>query len=214
MLPDEVQVVISPVMEIRPLKFSADFDRYASLVFSSGNGVRAAAARGDLSGRHGIVVGDRTAEIAREFGMDVLSAKGGSRELVSAVKEAKPCGKVLFVRGKHTTGDVVTGLISAGIDTDIVIAYDQISIPLTPDAIQVLRGENRVIIPLFSPRSAALLVKEIGQCGCSAPLMLVAMSQQILDGWVGQDTAESVVAPLRDAKSLAAEVMRRYAQWS
>jgi uroporphyrinogen-III synthase len=213
MLPDEVEVLISPVMEIRPVNFSVDFDRYSTLVFSSGNGVRAAAARENLSGRRGIVVGDRTAEVARDCGMDVVSAKGGSQELLSAVKKAKPSGRVLLVRGKHTTGDVKKGLISAGIDTDSVVGYDQVSMPLSPAAIHVLRGERRVIIPLFSPRSAVLLAKEIGQCDCCAPLVLVAMSRQILAGWVGQGTDQSVVATDRTAKSLAREVMRQYAQW-
>jgi len=57
-----------------------------------------------------------------------------------------------------------------------VVAYAQVAVPLTDIAKAVIEGADPVIIPLFSPRSADLL---IGQVKIGPHVKLLAMSDAV-----------------------------------
>ena len=214
LLPRGADVVISPVLDIRPVDFSTAADRYDALVFASANGVRAAARCLQLAGAKAITAGDRTAEVAANFGMSVVSANGAAEELIATVVRECAQGKVLFVRGRFSRGDVAEALISRGIDTDSVIAYDQVPAALSVQAQAALTGQRRVILPLFSPHSAAILSAEVARCSVWAPLCLIAMSADILAAWAGTEAAQKIVARQRTAGAVADEIMARLADRS
>ncbi|MEE9388153.1 MAG: uroporphyrinogen-III synthase [Paracoccaceae bacterium] len=207
LLGPEVVVVISPVMQIEHLAIPVNGDAYAVFAFASRNGVIAAAKSIDLAGRRAITVGDKTAEAAAKFGMITTSAGGTSRDLVQVTKDAKPGGKILFIRGEHSQGDVAENLNSAGIDTDSAIAYRQTPQSLSPVAQGLLCGEEPVIVPLFSARSARLLSDEAIKCRACAPLILVAISESVLAAWHGPAPAHVAVANQPTGGAMVKEIL-------
>lgn len=212
MLGAKFQVVISPIVEIRYLDFSVRTGEHQTLVFASRNAVTAAARCMDLRGLNAIAVGDRTALAASGQGMTSVSAGGNSDDLVARVIAAGPTGKVLFFRGRHSRGDVAYRLKSVGIETDTVIAYDQVQRRLSAEALELLKGDAPVIIPLFSPRSAALVSSEVKES--RAPLALVAMSKAVLDAWDGANPAAEVVAAQPNVQAMEKETLRLMRTWA
>ncbi len=208
-----VDVAISPVLSIEPRAVRCDLDRYDGLIFTSQNAVRAAAGLG-LTGRRAYCVGARTAALAREHGAMAEALGGDAQALITGLRARAPKGRLLFLRGEHSRGDVEKSLNSAGIETDSLVIYDQRAIPLNAKARDLLGGDRPVILPLFSPRSAAILGRKIGGLDCRAPLGLVAISQAALDGWRGPDPAQAAVAARPDAQAMIDEILRRISQWS
>ncbi len=203
----KTDVVISPVMKIEPLAFSANADDYDVFVFASRSAVLAASKRLDLAGRHAIAVGDKTAGVAESFGMITASAAGIAEDLIKRVQRDFPGGKALFIHGEYTQGDVAKKLNLLGIDTDSTVAYRQIPLPLSKSACALICGEQPVILPLFSARSAAILSNEALQCQSSAPLWLVALSNNVLAAWQGPKPAKFVSVQQVSAAAMAKEIL-------
>ncbi|MBB5721243.1 uroporphyrinogen-III synthase [Loktanella ponticola] len=173
---EPLRCVISPLIEIVSLKVEGAFDDVAHVVFTSVNGVNEARRVGILQGIPAWCVGSKTAKIAMNAGFDVRIAKGDSRSLVSLIAGKSPKGRMVHVRGRHVAGTVIESLDAVGIHCEAVMAYDQVAVMPTQAAIDVLRGENPVIVPLFSPCTAKLF-SQIADF--NAPLHLVVMSDAI-----------------------------------
>lgn len=210
----EADVVISPIIEIRPVNFSIKKGAYHTFVFASQNAVQAGARSMDLRGLRGVTVGDRSAKVARDLGMDVVSAGGNAQDLIATVISLKPEGKTLFIRGEHTRGDVAEQLNLAGIETDFVIAYGQDEQQLSSEARELLRGDRPVIIPLFSPRSARLLSQQIAKVAKLPPIALIGMSDSVIRAWEAQVPDAIFVAERATGPAMAKETRRRIADWS
>ncbi len=212
MLGEGVRVVVSPVIEIQYLDFSVPAEEYPTIVFASRNAVTAAARCMGLRGLNAIAVGERTAQAAKGQGMETVSAAGNAGDLVKCVIAASPVSKVLFVRGRHSRGEIAEGLNRAGIETDSVIAYEQVQQHLSAEARDLLDGEAPVIIPLFSPRSAALMASEANKF--YAPLSLVGMSKAVLEAWDGPTPAAQTIADQPNAQAMAKETLRLVRSWA
>ncbi len=208
-----VDVVISPVIRIEPRDISVEARNFDALIFTSPNGVLAASRSLDLKGLRAVTVGDRTAQVANSFGMLTISARGVAEDLVATVIQEYAGGRVLFIRGRHTRGNIETKLKNAGIDTESCIAYDQCVQPLSEQAGRVLCGERPVILPLFSPRSAVLLSIEASACQASAKLYLIGMSDNVIAGWTGPAPVSSVAVSPPTSAAMAAEILGRIAHW-
>ncbi len=205
------EVVISPIIEIQAVEFNVDPDTYHSLIFASQNAVQMAGRSLDLRGRRAVTVGGRSAKAARDLGMDVMSAGGNADDLVACVIARKPPGRVLFLRGRHSRGDVEKRLKNAGIDTDSAIVYEQVEQPLTQQARVVLGGDRPVIMPVFSPRSAQLLGAEVAKISGCAEIYLIAMSDAVLGAWGGPPSDRVDVADHPNAAAMAKQTLRRIA---
>ena len=171
-----VRTVLSPLIETAPVVVDQDFGNVAHVLFTSVNGVHQSDRLRVPTSAIAWCVGDKTAHAAQALGFETQTAGGTSEKLLSLIVAAQPVGRMLHVRGKHTTGDVVGGLAEHGIVCEPIIAYDQVAIAPTQQAIDLLCGENPVIAPLFSPRTAKLF-EQIG--GFRAPLHLVVMSEAV-----------------------------------
>ncbi len=202
----DVNVQISPVLEIVPLKIQINADDYALFIFASRNAVLAAAKSMDLSGRRAITVGDRTAKAATQLGMTAISAKGTAAQLIQTVQNHRPAGKAIFLRGEHSQGNIAETLKMRGIDTDSTVIYRQLPLSLNEAAREILCGDNPVVLPLFSARSAAILSGEALNCRATAPLVLVAISPDVLAVWNGPIAAQSVVARKPTAAAMLKEI--------
>ncbi len=203
------EVLISPVLEITPLLLGVNPASYAGLIFTSQNAVRAAASQAALAGMQAWAVGRHTAAAARAAGMRVTSANGTADDLVALITRARPAGRLLFLRGEHSRGQVAERLNSAGIETDSEVIYRQEERPLSARALTVLQGERPVIVPLFSPRSARLLSRQAA--GARAPLHLLAMSPAVLAAWEGPLPASARTVELPEAEAMAREILRHVA---
>jgi uroporphyrinogen-III synthase len=181
----EVPVVIAPLIEILPRGLTIDPGGAAGLIFTSENGVAAFA--GIDARRHWPVwcVGERTAQAARAAGFARVELGGGDAEaLLAGILAARRRGPLLHLRGQHAAGDLVGRLTAAGLPATAAVVYDQRACALPAEARALLADPAEdLLLPLFSPRSAALLVKAAAAAVTEARLHPVAISMATAEVW-------------------------------
>lgn len=180
----KVRLVVAPLMAVEYLTPDLPSGPFVGLIFTSSAGVAAAARLGADLPRRAWCVGEKTAGRATAAGFDAIAAGGDAEALVAAIMEARPDGPLLHLRGEDTRGSVAERLISAGIETVSAVIYRQTPQPLSAKALELLRGTGVVAVPLFSPRSAALLTEAM-PADRQACLRLVCMSQAVADAVAG-----------------------------
>jgi len=201
----DTQVIVSPVLEIRQIQIDCKVENYDVIIITSRNAVTAESGL-DLSGLKAFVVGEKTAEQARRRGISVIGVAPDADALVELIRRMQPKGKLLHIRGRHTAGDIANRLVSFGIETDSCVCYQQDSCPLSPAAKGALASPAPVILPLFSPRSAAILSAELQGLLVKGEITLVAISQATLSAWGGPKPAHSVVVKTPDGQAMLQEI--------
>lgn len=194
-----LSVVISPVLKIETLTTDADFSNYATLVFTSANGVAAAE---NLHGRRVVTVGCNTAVKAQQAGAESVCLGSDVEALIARADEIE--GPALHCRGVHTRGDLAARLRAKGIQTDEAVLYDQVSQPLNQAAQTLLGSPGKVVTPLFSPRSAKLL----SSSKIAAEMHIIAMSQAVASAWTSQGDID--VAETPTSKAMALRTVRHF----
>ncbi len=101
-------------------------------------------------------------------------AGGTAEELVAALLQIRPNSPLLHLRGEHSRGNVAERLTELGVTTLEQSIYQQRLLPLTDQAREAAAGENTVIAPIFSPRTARQFADVWDG---SAPLLLAAISE-------------------------------------
>ncbi|MDE0850875.1 uroporphyrinogen-III synthase [Yoonia sp.] len=206
-----VRTVISPLLEIVPLAVSGSYQNVDHVIFTSVHGVAAAARLGLQKGIAAWCVGTQTANAAADMGFAVHNADGANRELVAMIVAAAPKGRMIHVRGKYVAGAIVEHLRSSGIVCDVVVAYEQMACPATSAARSLLRGQNSVIVPLFSPRTAKLFA-EIADF--NAPLHLITMSEAVDVSNEDAPIASRKIATNNRRAGMITETLSQYAHFS
>jgi uroporphyrinogen-III synthase len=204
----KVQTVISPLIEIVPLPVTENFADVSHVVFTSVNGVAAADRIGVPTSIVAWCVGTKTAEMAETAGFDVRIAGGTSDSLAALIVAESPTGRMVHVRGRHVAGQLIENLADAGITCETTIAYDQIASPLTQAAVDLLRGQDPVIVPLFSPRTAKLFTET---ADVNAPLHLILISD-VVD--IAAQNILAVSRALADGNGMIDQTLVRYARFS
>lgn len=149
-----LRIVISPLMDIEFLDIASAPD-CDTVVFTSLNGVEAWK-RGKFPTQcECFCVGEATASAARNLGFEPIVSGGTVEHLLSDIRNAAPKGQILHIHGRHTRGNLVAHLSAFGLDVQGLTVYEQRLLDLSADAKSVLQGGAPVIVPLFSPRSAA-----------------------------------------------------------
>ena len=171
----DASVVISPAMEIVPVPATVDTVP-AGLILTSENGAEAAGRLGLPPGLPAWCVGTRTAEVARAAGFAAINADGDAEVLLRAILSAPDAGPLLHLRGDHARGDIVPRLRAAGRAARDIVVYRQEDRPLSAEAKAVLAGPVRVVLPLYSPRTATIIAD---QGPFSAPLHVIAISPAV-----------------------------------
>ncbi len=185
----DLPVIVSPVLAIEPQGALPDLDGVRWLIFTSQHGVFRYA---ELTARRDIpayAVGDATARAAEAEGMRAISCAGDARDLLARIRGDGARGPMLHLRGAHAAADVAGALRGAGIEAAEAVIYAQRTLPLSEAARACLAGTAPVIAPVFSPRSAAQLLKDGAP---RAPLVIVAISPAAADR-VPQGAAASVI---------------------
>lgn len=154
--PDRTRCIISPLMVIAPTKNLPNLDGCQAMLFTSVNGVSAFADLGINTDLQCYCVGVRTAQAARDVGLQAISADGAAADLIALInKNLTPeVGSLLHCRGEHSTGDITASLSACGFDVREAVLYSQNSCDLTGKAqLALASGEVNAIL-IYSPRSA------------------------------------------------------------
>lgn len=163
--------VLAPLLEIQYLKSPApDAATFASCVFTSVYGVRGAVenlpAGERFSGKPVFAVGDATAAEAGNAGFtNITSASGGGEELGALINARLGKGKLLHICGKDYSGKFET-LQQAGFEVARWLVYKATAGEALPAAgVEAIKSGKIESVLLFSPRSAAILVKVLAGLG-------------------------------------------------
>lgn len=176
-----VRVVISPLIDIVPLDPSPRLGDAAGAVFTSAQGV-VLAPPGE--GMPAYCVGKRTAQAARHAGWQVRLTAQTAHDLVQRMTGAAP--PLVHFAGRYRRGDVAKHLIEMGISTRVAVLYDQKPRDLSPDAQTLLRSAGRVIVPLFSPRTAAhFQAQSRDATRVEVVAISAAVAEELRDGFAG-----------------------------
>lgn len=182
-----VAAVIAPLMRIVPVPHdSAALQAAPVVVLTSAEAVPAAGAG---AGRRALCVGGATADAAAAAGFAVEVGQGGAEALLPLIA-ARP-GPMIHPHGRH---------IARRLPVPGMVVYDQVA--LDPDAalLALLAADAPLVLPLFSPRSAALAAQ--AAAGARAPIAAVAISDAAAAGWGAPVTATAALpdaAAMRDA---------------
>lgn len=199
----QLTVIHAPLLEIVPLAVAVPDEGLRGVIFTSANGVEAAARAGAPTGLPAYCVGEQTAEAARVAGWPPRVTCPDAEHLIAALLRLRPEAPLLHLRGVHARGDIAGRLTAGGIETRALPVYDQRLLPLTAQARAALAATGPVIVPLFSPRTARQFA-DIG--GGSAPLYLAAISPAAAEAVENMHPAALIVAGHPDAAAMAAAV--------
>lgn len=169
---DDVSFCISPLMRISFAPKLPDLEAIKTLIFTSVNGVAGYINAGGPRNLPCYTVGDVTARAAQDAGLQAISAGGDAESLIRLILADGAQGPMLHLRGAHARGDIAERLSMQGCPVAQTIIYTQHDIPLNAEAKALLDGTAPVLMPVFSPRSAALL----GSGPMRAPTYVIAMS--------------------------------------
>lgn len=190
-----VRIVVAPLLDIVATGAVPELEPYDGVIFTSAQGVEFAPAGG---GRAAYCVGLRTAEAARARGWEVEQVARTAAELATALAKVQ-ARRLLHLAGRHRRGDIAADLRHSGKSVDVHVLYDQHARPLSPQAHRALASADRIIVPLFSPRSAALFAKAAPEMGQA---IVVALSAAVAEGLGGLKAQDLHVASAPTAKEM------------
>ncbi len=195
-------VVVSPVIEIVPVD-PGPLPVPGELILTSENGAEAARRLGLPKALRAWCVGAQTAAAARMAGFDAVSAEGDAEALLRLILAKEDRGPLLHLRGEHARGDIAPRLRAAGREARDAVAYRQDERRLTAEAQAVLAGREAVVLPLYSPRSAAILA---AQGPFAAPLRVIAISRATLRAAGMLGAAETLIIGNPDGRGMLAAI--------
>ncbi|NDW32111.1 uroporphyrinogen-III synthase [Salipiger sp. PrR007] len=191
--------ILSPLIEVETTGPLPELAGVTGLVFTSASGVRAYAELGGTPLPLCYAVGEATARAARLIGMTPRVAQGDAEALLALVLGESPGGALLHPRGTHARGDLAARLTAAGQPCAEAVIYDQPTRPLSAEAVSALRGQLPVVVPLFSPRSAALFAAAARDVNATAPLFAAYMSAEVEAALSGLYVLDSEIVLRPDA---------------
>lgn len=157
------EALIAPLSEIVPLPFDAGaFAGARTLVVTSANAIPALAAVPGIEGLPAWCVGPGTARAARAAGFKAREAGGDAERLIARLRRVRPAGPLVHVHGRHLARDISGELAAEGLAITGVAVYEARALDWPAGTLDRLRGRT-VVAPLFSPRAAAGLARQLGE---------------------------------------------------
>lgn len=196
-----VRPVIAPLMAPDYLSPPIPPGPFAAVVFTSAHGVEGALRLGLQLPPLAWCVGRSTAAAATAAGLTARSADGSADDLVAAIEQDPPNGRLLYIRGVDTSGDIASTLNSKDIPTVSLQVYLQKPIPFSGESLLLLRNPTPLIVPLFSPRSARLFRQALPP-DALADLRIVAMSEAVATAAADIPRTAMVIAGNPDAPGM------------
>ncbi|WP_195821067.1 uroporphyrinogen-III synthase [Roseobacter sp. MH60115] len=195
-LSGRLAVIESPLIEIVPERADFEIGAGEAVIFTSANGVRHAPGG---QGRQAFCVGQRTTEAAGAAGWESVFCGQTSDALVSSLLAAPPTARLWHLAGRHTRGQIAERLTAGGLPVTRITVYDQALRPLTSQAKSVLQHGNPVILPVFSPRTAAQFAQE---CPADACPHIVALSEAVAAAMTHLNYASLEITSMPDAQTV------------
>ena len=188
----DLNIVTAPIMQIESTGLTDPIPRDAAVIFTSVSAVHAIRDHLSGTGRRAYCVGQNTARAAAEAGWSIGATVADADDLVSALLRTPPDAPLVHLRGTHSRGAVAQRLTGGGVPCTERLVYRQIAQCLTVSAKNLLRTASPVILPLFSPRSAALVAADL-----PAPvrdLWVATLSPAVTQAWGAAPAARLVEA--------------------
>ena len=174
-----IEAIVGPLLEIRYRDAAApDLSGIQAILCTSANGVRALARLSDERGVPVLAVGEATAARARAAGFaQVESAGGNVAELARLVRRRlRPAaGRLLHIAGSDVAGDLAGELRDHGYRLERAVLYEACPVPGLSAATARALGAGIIDFALFfSPRTAAIFARLVGQAGLADALCRLA----------------------------------------
>lgn len=156
----DIAALSAPMLRFHTLETSLpDAEGFAALALTSGNALRALAARGAVDRYRRLrvfAVGDATADLARKMGFaDVQSASGGMSLLVERLVHARLSGPILYPAARVPAGDLAKSLAPYGVMVVTARVYDMQPAQSLDDAIIAGMRDGGIDAALFYSRRTA-----------------------------------------------------------
>ena len=187
-LRERFPVVISPLMRIVPIGDQPDLTNYKAVIFTSTNAVEFGPHGNE---RYAYCVGEETAKRARMAGWQVVTTAVNADGLVDDLAATGPIGPILHLAGRHRRGEIAQRMTARGTQVDVYTLYDQKLLPLSDEAQSLLDGEGRVVVPLFSPRTATQFIDQARKLD---RVTMITMSKAVAQVCKGSHSANVLVA--------------------
>ncbi len=181
-------IICAPLIDIVPTGVQVNISPYRGVIFTSSNAVELAP---NGSGTAAFCVGEATAGSAQHAGWSVAFSQKTALELINRFRKEMPKGPLLHLAGRHRRGDIAGQLTAIGIKTDVEVLYDQTPVGLPKEALALLKSQGRVVVPLFSPRTAAQFMEQAPDL---QNVIIIAMSDAVAQVCRGSNVAKVVVA--------------------
>ena len=176
----DIRVLVSPVIEIVDHGPLPDLSATGTLILTSTHAAERLGRSGALVGRDVRTVGDATAHAAGMHGAKAIALGHDAQSFLQNARDlAPPC---THCRGVHTRGDIAATLNARGIRCDEAVIYDQRARDLSDEARAAFSDGERMVAPIFSPRSAQLLSAQVPS---NANLSVIAISPAAAEAWSG-----------------------------
>ena len=157
----------APLMRFEALEATADPAGAWGVALTSAAAARAAPPASEPGGEAlralpCFCVGEATAEAARAAGFaEVRAADADAAALAALIAAAAPPGaEILHLRGRHGGAALADALAAAGLHPRHVVVYAMAAAEaLPPEAAAALAAGEVKLVPVFSPRSGAILAR-------------------------------------------------------
>ena len=203
----EAKIIISPLFTIKFTKPQIDLTAFDGIIFTSSNGVEAIKGLELPQNMPCFAVGPKTAKQAAELGFLVSQGSGNADDLINLILSRPSVGRLLHIGGKHIRGNISTRLTQAGHSCERIVAYKQETLPLTTEALDAFKEEKPLILPLFSPRTAQLLITQ------SVPLEhshMIALSDAVAKPFKNYKLSSLIVAKAPNSESMLNDLLKTF----
>lgn len=213
----DLSVLIAPVQAIvpDPRAAAAALRGAGGVIFTSQSGVAACAGADVPPGLPAFCVGTRTADAARAAGFaprpDPPGDLDGLVARIAADGWPRDAGPLVHLHGAHVTGDAMGALAALGIGARGHVVYDQRAMPLSDAARRLLAARARVVVPVFSPRSARLMAPALATA--TARVRIAAISPRAAAALDVQAARKVRVADSPDAAGMVDTVAALLSGW-
>ncbi|QFT83074.1 uroporphyrinogen-III synthase [Roseovarius sp. THAF27] len=172
----DADVCIAPLLRIEMSTDLPDLAPYRTLIFTSAHAVESFATATRCRDFACYVVGTGTGKVAAQHGFDPVVGPGTGKELAQDIRNASAATPCLYLRGDPIAFDLAQYLNSAGTETHEAIVYRQLPCALSKKALDRVKRHGIVVAPVFSPRSAQLLLDALPK---GANLHVAAISEAV-----------------------------------
>ncbi|MEM7566956.1 MAG: uroporphyrinogen-III synthase [Pseudomonadota bacterium] len=174
--------VIAPVLQFEPLQPKLPERPWKAILLTSRNAANVAPAAVDRT-RPCFVVGSTTGRAAAASGFtDIRTAGGDAAALADLVIEnlEPSSGSLLYLCGRHRTGNLAEQLETAGFEVELAECYDMLPLSFAPDVIRELEAGAIDAVLLYSPRSAHAFASAIVARDLPRTPRILALSRAVL----------------------------------